>query len=101
MDSLIQSISGYPNGTILVVEWTDGKKIRGWIDTIFETDNGIELDDENYQEYYAFLIRVQSVLQKPLLKNEKKPVGSLIEVSERDNISKISLEDGTVIWKSK
>lgn len=98
MDSLIQKVSGYPSGTVLVIELMNGRKIKGWLDTIFETDNGLELDEDGYEEYFALLVKIQSILQEPLQQNEKYAVGSLIEVSARDNLSKISLEDGTVVW---
>lgn len=98
MDSLIQKVSGYPSGTVLVIEWMNGRKVKGWLDTIFETDNGLELDEDGYEEYFALLVKIQSILQEPLQQNEKYAAGSLIEVSARDNLSKISLEDGTVVW---
>lgn len=99
MDSLIQKVSRYPNGTLLVIEWIDGWKIKGWLDTIFETDNGLELDEEGYEEYFAFLVKIHSILQKPLQNDEKYEVGSFIEISIRDNLFKISLEDGTIVWE--
>lgn len=99
MNGLIERVSKYPSGTVLIIEWTNGTLIKGWLDTIFETDNGLDLDEDGYEEYFAMLVKVQSILQAPFQQNEYS-VGNLIEVSTKESILKILLEDGTMVWKN-
>ncbi len=95
---LIKSISEYPNGTKIVIEYRNGTRIRGEIDTIYETDNGLDLEEKGYQEYYACAIKILSVLQIAREDKMKFDIGSLIEVSELKPPSKIWLENGKIIW---
>lgn len=36
MDKMLTAISKYPNGTPLMIEWSDGGIVSGEIDTIYE-----------------------------------------------------------------
>ena len=56
MDELLDKLSKYPNGTRLVIELSEETKIIGEIDTICESDNGLDMDEEGYEEYYACII---------------------------------------------
>ena len=54
MDKMMQQLSTHSNGTFLRISWDFGKVvIEGTLDTIYETDNGAEMDEEQYQEFYA------------------------------------------------
>ncbi len=49
---MVREISKYPNGTYLKIEWENSQLVlEGIIDTIYETDNGLEEDDAGYMEF--------------------------------------------------
>lgn len=98
MNDLIMALNEYPNGTEVIIEWQSGVSLIGEIDTIFETDNGLELEDESYEEYYSCLIRIISIENDS--KNELAiGVGELLEVSEKNAPLKVKLkEKGDVIY---
>lgn len=98
LDKLLSVINKYPNGTNLITEWDNGLKIRGKINTIYETDNGREMGEDGYQEYYACVFNVLDILTYPT-SGTQITVGSLIEISMQDPPKKVILEDGTVIWE--
>lgn len=100
MDALLSEISKYPNGTKLIICWSNGLKINGEIDTIYETDNGLEMEEDKYFEYYACAFRVLAILNF----SKKKPkfrVNELIEVSMQDAPFRVTLENETVVWEKK
>lgn len=100
MDKLIKSLSKYPNGTTLIIEWINGCTVLGEIDTIYETDNELEAEDENYQEFYVCLLHVTNILRQS---NEMThfSVGDLIEISMQNPPSKIMLKDQEIVWEHK
>ena len=90
----------------LVIEWDSGLKLTGTLDTVFETDNGLEDDDVNFKEYDAAVFKVEEILNEPNLKEEdvvykwvKNNKSPLIEVSLYDNPpTLIALTNGEAIW---
>ncbi len=96
MDDLLCSINKYPNGTKLIVKLNNGVKIKGEIDTIYETDNGIEAGNNGYKEYYACVFKVESFLDNTREGDIK--VGSLIEISMQEPPLGVWLEDNTKVW---
>ncbi len=102
MDKMMQQLSTHPNGTFLRISWDFGKVvIEGTLDTIYETDNGAEMDEEQYQEFYACAVLVKRIVRNlsnsPLAVNS---LNSLTEVSVENLPSKIELVDETVIWRT-
>lgn len=94
VDNMIKIISSFPNGTFLKIVWNNNIVLNGIIDTVYETDNGLEFSD--YKEYYAFAFKINIILSKP--KDCKIQEGQLIEISTENEPSLIFLEDGTIIW---
>ena len=46
MDEMMKRINKFDNGTYLKVEWQNGQLVLGGrIDTIYETNNGLEEND--------------------------------------------------------
>ena len=91
----------------ILIYWKNGLIIRNADGNTgsFETDNGLELDDENYLEYYACVVRIAEVIQEP---NEtinphfgEIKAGGYIEVSELNEPIKIETLDGTSLWQKK
>lgn len=99
MDELLKAINKYPNGTKLIINWKNGVEIEGEIDTIYETNNGLEMDEEGYQEYYACAFNVLAI-KNSSQENLDIEVGELIEVSMQDPPLSVLSKDGTVIWKN-
>jgi len=100
MDELIKSINKHPNGTKITVEFKNKLKLFCSIDTIYETNNELEMDDENYEEFFACLVQVIEVINLPLGNTFSTTVGSLIEVTMKNAPKKITLEDGKILWET-
>lgn len=98
---LIKSISEYPNGTIIYIKWMNGTIIKGEIDTIYETDNGLDLEEIGYQEYFGCAVKVLDILQEAKDNTEKYKIGNLIEISELNSPFKITLANGSIIYEEK
>lgn len=108
LDELHKALLRYPNGTKLDIEWENGLKVSGKIDTLYESNNGLESDEPGYKEYYACAFEVDSIISTPKpnehsstyewLKQGKSP---LIEISiEIDPPKKVVLkENQIVIWQ--
>lgn len=99
MDEMIRQLSACPNGTPLQISWAGNVVIEGTVDTIYETDNGEEIGEERYQEFYACAVLVEKVVRN--LSGSPLAVNTLIEVSIENQPSKIELADGTVIWENE
>ncbi len=98
MDEMIRAINRYPNGTCLKVEWENGKLVlEGKIDTIYESNNGLDEDANGYKEFYACAFRIEKILMDSL--NKGYDINSLLEISIVNEPTLISLKDGSVIWK--
>ena len=97
MDELIKAIDKYENGTKLIYEFEDGGKILGETDTIYESDNGLDLEDEGYEEYYVAIIKVISIIQDSDVTKDIQ-LNSLMEIFYKSPINRIKLENGSLIW---
>ena len=98
MDEMMKQISKYSNGTYLKVEWEQGKLvIEGRIDTIYESDNGLDEDDNRYKEFYACAFRIDKIIKNLINKDVK--LNSLTEISVENEPVRITLQNGTVIWE--
>ena len=98
MNDMIKTLSLYPNGTYIKLEWAhEGLVLGGVIDTIYETDNGKIEGTSLFREFRAFAFRVKAVLQND--NNGAYPVGSLLEISPETVPTAIYLQDDTVVWR--
>ncbi|ODM24763.1 hypothetical protein [Acetivibrio mesophilus] len=96
MDELMKQLSKYPNGTNIIIVWDTGLCIEGIINTIYESNNGLEEDEEGYKEFYACAVEVVSIIADSVGRVE---VGNLIEVSMENCPLCVKLKDGLEIWK--
>lgn len=98
MDEMMQEICKYSNGTYLIVEWEYGRVVlEGIIDTIYESNNGLDEEDNNYKEFYACAFKI-----KKICKNSSSKiygVDNLIELSIENQPTLIALADSSIIWK--
>ena len=80
------------------MEWENGQLVlEGKIDTIYESNNGLEEDDAGYKEFYACAFSVENIVDN--LKNKECHIGGLIEISIENEPTRIALDDGSVIWR--
>lgn len=95
---MMKAVIQYADGTYLRVEWEDGRCIlEGKIDTVYESDNGLEEEEDGYREFYACAFRVEDIVNDP---DEKAcHVGCLIEISIENEPTLIALGDGRIIWR--
>ena len=73
-------------------------EIKGKVDTIYETDNGFEIDEEGYQEYYACAFNVLVIINSSEEKSNIE-VGSLLEISMQDPPLRVMSDDGALVWE--
>ncbi|EGN0215646.1 hypothetical protein IIE63_002063 [Listeria monocytogenes] len=98
MDAMLREINKYPNGTVLIIKWKNNLMLKGEIDTIYETDNGLEMDSDDYIELYACLVKILEILSSPI-EGTELVVDSLIEISMQNSPSEIMLENDVVVWR--
>lgn len=106
MKSLLNFFEKYRNKNI-IIRWNDGTEIKAQIDTFYETDNGLELDDKDFEEYYGCAIIITEVINLPnYIKNsihypEKGEIknGAYVEISYHNTPEIISSNDGEIIWR--
>ncbi|MGG3887815.1 hypothetical protein [Metabacillus fastidiosus] len=102
MRNLIETISKYPNGELFTIEWSNGFKIEAELDTLYETNNGLEEDEPGYREYHASLFIIKKIFSHS---TESKKLGlsggTLYEVSmEELPIRLILSTSGKLIWQN-
>lgn len=51
--------------TNLILVWMDGSKIIAKYDSFIEDENGLELDDENYEEFWSFVFEKIAIYGNP------------------------------------
>ena len=77
MENLFLSIND--NATqIYILTYSDGDIIEAQVDTCYETDNGLDDDDPDYEEYHACAMRIVKIIVD---KTQKLKEGSLIEIN--------------------
>lgn len=77
MEKLFLSINNNAN-QIYVLTYSNGDVIEAQVDTCYETDNGLEDDNPNYEEYHACAMRIVKII---VCKNRKLQEGNLIEIN--------------------
>lgn len=97
MDEMLRTISQFPNGTYLKLEWASANVILGGIiDTIYQTDNGKPEHTSTFREYYACAFRIKDVIQNQ--SSIQYSANSLMEVSTEAPPSRITLQNDVVVW---
>ena len=79
MASLFKDISEQPH-KVYIIEFEDGAILEVQQDTCYETDNGLEEDDEQYREYHACAMRIRNVIKDATLEKKYKEQ-TLIEIT--------------------
>ena len=77
--NLFKDISEEPH-KIYILEFNDGSILKAQMDTCYESDNGLEEDDEQYQEYYSCAMEIIKVI-KATTPEKKYKERMLIEIN--------------------
>ena len=96
---MMQEICKYPNGTYLELKWAnDSLSLGGVIDTIYESDNGLDEKDDGYKEFYCCAFRIKRIDKNTT--NMRYEINDLIELSIENQPVFITLKDGKVIYEN-
>ncbi|WP_409369370.1 hypothetical protein [Lysinibacillus sp. 38-6] len=58
MDSVVLKLLEYSTAKLKIeITWDNNQSSLCEIDTFYDTDNGLELDDEGYEEYHVALVK--------------------------------------------
>ncbi|AUM95023.1 MULTISPECIES: hypothetical protein [Clostridium] len=86
----------------LTFEWYDNTIVEAYIDTFYETDNGLEMDEDGYEEYDVCLIRINKIInvaKNSLIGIERTSLNKLFEVSYHNLPDKVYDNNNKVIWR--
>ena len=88
MNTLFEHSNKNPNSD-LVFEWKNGMKLFVRLVTFFETDNCLEMDDPQYEEYYACEVIIKNIIsysenEMESIPNESLLYGKSLEISYRN-----------------
>ena len=93
--SVVYQINKYPNGEKMVIYDRNGAVWKGKLDTIYESDNGLDDGENGYEEYHACLFKVIDVIKPG--KNSIK-VNDWVEISRLNPPEQIFDSKGLQIW---
>ncbi len=93
MENLFLSINNN-SSQIYSLTYSNGDVIEVQVDTCYETDNGLEEDDQNYEEYHACAMRIVKIIVDKS-KNLKK--GNLIEINYHTYPQQIKDSNGNLL----
>jgi hypothetical protein len=97
LDNLLSAIHDLSIGAVLIIEWATKLTVRAELLSIYESENGLELDDPDYEEYYSSAVTILDIIES----GSGEPgfeVGESIEINKQNPPVRITLEDGEVIW---
>jgi len=102
-ESLILFLNAYSNNDILKMIWNDKLIITCKVDTLYETDNGLALDDDKYEEYHGCGVQIIKIISG----NTKKNFGyeikekQFIEINYHNMPDYIKDKDNHVLWENE
>ena len=100
INNMLVTLWGLPVGARIIVEYDHGDCVLDCeIDTMYDSDNGLDDDDPDYIEYYAVAVRVIHVIKNRTGWNHKP--GTLFEISVLNEPTAIKDTDGKVLWARK
>ena len=78
MKNLLEHIHQNPNERY-ILEWLDGTIVEAFVDTCYETDNGLDEEDDAFEEYFACAMMIQSIVS--CSKQTSLAEGQLLEIN--------------------
>jgi hypothetical protein len=99
LEEFLDILNAFPNGEKFIFDLEKGLRVKAEIETMYETDNGLEMEEEDYEEYFACALKILSIELNEI--NSAIKEGILIEVSKFYKPSKITLISGKLVWLDK
>ena len=93
LENLFLSINDNAN-PIYILTYSDGDIIEAQVDTCYETDNGLDDDDPDYEEYHACAMKIVKVIVD---KTQKFKEESLIEINYHNYPQRIEDLQGNIL----
>lgn len=93
MEKLFLSINNNDNQTYFIT-FSDGDVAEAQIDTCYETDNGLDDDDPDYEEYHACAMKIVKIIVD---KNKNLEEGNLIEINYHNYPQQIRDSRGNIM----
>ena len=93
MENLFLSINDNAS-QIYILTYTGGDIIEAQVDTCYETDNGLDDDDPDYEEYHACAMKIVKIIVD---KTQKFKEGSLIEINYHNHPQHIKDLQGNIL----
>ncbi|MCT4543799.1 MAG: hypothetical protein N4A63_09670 [Vallitalea sp.] len=78
----------------------DGSKYSGVINSFYETDNGLEMDEEGYLEYYACAVSIKTIHVNNSQSIQFIKKGTIQELGGNNIPRAILSSDGTTLWSN-
>lgn len=95
--SFLEAYEGEHRGEPLVLEFREGDSYKCQFDTAYESDNGLEVDDSGYDEFYELVYKVlEVIIPGP---NCEKPECGLC-INYRNFPVKVTTSEGAVIYRA-
>lgn len=93
MEKLFMSINSNSK-QIYILTYSNGDVVEAQVDTCYETDNGLDADAPEYEEYHACAMKIVKIIAD---KNRKLEEGSLIEINYHNYPKQIRDSLGNVL----
>lgn len=93
MEKLFLSINNNAN-QLYILTFSNGDVVEAQVDTCYETDNGLEVDDPNYEEYHACAMKIKKMIVD---RNKNLREGNLIEINYHNYPQQIKDSQGDVL----
>ena len=81
-----------------IFEYSDNTVIKVIYDTDFESDNGLDLDEEGYEEYWAIAFELKEIVKEG--NSVPCKIGELFEVNYKNFPYIIKSGDGEIVVKN-
>ncbi len=104
--SIMNCLSNLDKDSIIELIWNKKIDIVCEIDTFYESDNGLDIDKKEYEEFYACVLKVikikyieQKFVEEIKLKDKQLEENELFEINYHNEPDVIKNKNGLVIWK--
>lgn len=57
INKIVKELLKYRTGTLLEIKWDNNYTSIYELDTFYDTDNGLEMDEEDYKEFHVALVK--------------------------------------------